>query len=111
MQTSWRSVHRCAWRFLYSARNAADYDAIVSELDGLHQVSTGDEAFQRALSVQQMLAHVGGLHHRSVKISDLLIAASAEVAGASVWHYDEDFDRVAAVTRQRTQWIAARGSL
>lgn len=96
---------------LYSATNAADYDAIVSELDGLHQISTGDEAFQRALIVQQMLAHVGGLHHRSVKIADLLIAASAELAGASVWHYDEDFDRVAAWTGQRTQWIAPRGSL
>ena len=96
---------------LYSARNAGDYDAIVSELDGLHQISTSDEAFQRALDVQQMLAHVGGLHHRSVKIADLLIAASAELAGAIVWHYDEDFDRVEAVTGQPTQWVAQRGSL
>lgn len=96
---------------LYSARSAGDYDDIVSELDGLHQISTGDAAFQRALDVQRTLAHVAGLHHRSVKIADLLIAASAELAGAIVWHYDEDFDRVAAVTGQSTQWIAPRGSL
>lgn len=96
---------------VYSARNAGDYDDIVSELDGLRQIPTGDAAFERALDVQRRLAHVADLHHRSVKIADLLIAASAEIAGAVVWHYDEDFDRVAAVTGQRTQWIAPRGSL
>ncbi len=96
---------------LYSARSATDYDEIVSELDGLHQVATGDDAFERALEVQQRLAHHAGLHHRSVKIADLLIAASAELAGATMWHYDEDFDRIAAITGQPTEWIAPRGSL
>jgi hypothetical protein len=28
-----------------------------------------------------------------------------------VWNYDEDFDRIAAVTGQPTEWIVARGSL
>jgi predicted nucleic acid-binding protein len=53
------------------------------------------EAFERALQVQRRLAHVGGLHHRSVKIADLIIASSAEAAGATVLHYDADFDRIA----------------
>ena len=96
---------------LYSARSAGDYDGISSELDGLHQISTGDAAFERALDVQHSLAHVAGLHHRSVKIADLLIAASAELAGATIWHYDEDFDRIATVTGQPTLWVAPRGSL
>ena len=60
--------------------------------------------------VQAALAHVGGLHHRSVKIADLLIAASAEEAGHVVWHYDEDFDRIARVTGQQCRWITPRGS-
>ncbi len=96
---------------LYSALNAPGYDRISEALDGVRNIPTGDAAFQRALDVQRTLAHLAGLHHRSVKIADLLIAASAELAGAVVWHYDEDFDRVAAVTGQRTQWIAPRGSL
>jgi predicted nucleic acid-binding protein len=96
---------------LYSARSASDYDAIDWELDGLRHVPTDETAFARALDVQRTLAHVGGLHHRSVKIADLLIAASAELAGVVVWHYDEDFDRIAAITGQPTQWISARGSL
>ncbi|MGI8813882.1 MAG: PIN domain-containing protein [Pseudonocardia sp.] len=46
-----------------------------------------------------------------VKIPDLLIAAAAEAAGATVWHYDEDFDRIAEITGQPTAWVAPRGSV
>ena len=96
---------------LYTARSARDYVAIDSELDALHQVPCDEAAFARALDVQRALAHKGGLHHRSAGIADLLIAAAAELAGATMWHYDEDFDRIAAVTGQPTQWIVPRGSI
>ncbi len=43
--------------------------------------------------------------------ADLLIAAAAEAAGATVWHCDEDFDRIAEITWQSTAWIAPRGPL
>ena len=79
---------------LYTARSARDYVAIDAELDSLHQVPCDEAAFARALGVQRALAHKGGFHHRSVGIADLLIAAAAELAGATVWHYDEDFDRI-----------------
>lgn len=96
---------------LYSARSATDYENIALELAALTHIPCGEESFTRALEVQRRLAHAGGLHHRSVKIPDLIIAASAELAGLPLWHYDEDFDRIAAITRQRCVWIARRGSL
>jgi predicted nucleic acid-binding protein len=96
---------------LYSARSATDYDALADELDALARISIDTETFARAYQVQRELAHVGGLHHRSVKIADLIIAAAAELSGTVVWHYDEDYDRVAAITGQRTEWIATRGTL
>ena len=96
---------------LYSARAATDYDALAEELTGLHLVPTTAATFERALEVQRLLVHVGGLHHRSVKIADLVVAAAAEAASATVWHYDRDYDRVAAVTGQPVDWIAAPGSL
>lgn len=96
---------------LYSARSASDYDALAEELTGLHLIPTTAATFERALEVQRLLAHVGGLHHRSVKIADLVIAATAEAAGAVVWHYDRDYDRISAVTGQPAEWIAAPGSL
>ena len=96
---------------LFSARSARDYDEIARELSAIHQLPCGDEAWGRALDVQRRLAHVGALHHRSVQIPDLLVAAVAEIAGAIVWHYDSDFDRIAEVTGQPMQWLARRGSL
>ena len=96
---------------LFSARSADDYDALAEELGGLRMIATSGATFERALEVQHLLARTGRLHHRSVKIADLLIAAASEAAGAVVWHYDADFDRIAVVTGQPTEWIAPRGSL
>lgn len=52
----------------------------------------------RALEVQQMLA--GKSQHRAPSIPDLLIAATAELAGLSVLHLDKDFELIAKLTGQ-----------
>jgi predicted nucleic acid-binding protein len=96
---------------LFSARSAQEYDAMSRELDGLQQVPCGNAELRRALEVQRLLAHKAGLHHRSVKIPDLLVAATAERAGLTVLHYDEDYERVGAITGQTTEWVAERGSI
>ncbi len=84
----------------YSARNAHDARA------GLHKpplsmmpVEYLTPAIEdRALDVQLRLAELG--HHRAPSIPDLLIAASAELAGHSVLHIDKDFDLIAGITGQ-----------
>ena len=96
---------------LFSTQSAGDYDRTAGRLDAVRQMPCGDNAWARALDVQRQLAHGKALHHRSVKLPDLLVAAVAELEGAIVWHYDEDFDRIAAVTGQPTEWVAPRGSL
>lgn len=96
---------------LYSARNLEAYELLAAELEALHQVPCGEDQFARALEIQHELGRRGGLHHRSVKIADLIIAASAEAGGAVLWHYDQDYDRIAKITGQPTEWIAPRGSL
>ena len=96
---------------LYSARGSNDYERLSAELLALHQLACGVEHFERALDVQHQLARRGGLHHRSVKIQDLVIAACAEAADVTLWHYDEDYERIAEITDQPTEWIAPRGSL
>ena len=42
---------------------------------------------------------------------DLLTAATGEVYGAVVVHYDRDFDTIAAVTGQPVEWIVPPGSV
>ena len=52
----------------------------------------------RAVEVQQLLADRG--HHRGPAVPDLLIAATAELAGLAVLHLDKDFELIADVTGQ-----------
>ena len=55
----------------------------------------------RTLAVQQLLAERG--HHRAPSIPDLIVAATAELAGLTVLHVDEDFDLIASVTHQAVE--------
>ena len=59
----------------------------------------------RALEVQILLADRG--QHRGPSIPDLLIAATAELAGLTVLHVDKDFDTIAELTGQKTEKLMA----
>jgi predicted nucleic acid-binding protein len=72
-------------------------------------VAVDDAAVNRALAIQAMLAKRS--QHRAVSLPDLLVAACAEKAGLKVLHYDVDFDQIAQLTNQATQWIVPRGSV
>jgi predicted nucleic acid-binding protein len=96
---------------LYSARDPVEFAEIRDELAVLPDCPIGKQQWERALSVYEQLSARGGLHQRSVKHPDLLIAVAAEAAGVVVLHYDEDYDRIAEVTGQPTRWLAPAGSL
>jgi hypothetical protein len=96
---------------LYTARSADEYDDLSDELGALHFIATGADAITRAGEVQQALAHVGGTHHRVAGVVDLVVAATAEIAGVPILHYDADYEAIAAVTGQPVEWVAPRGSL
>jgi predicted nucleic acid-binding protein len=93
----------------YSARSHADLKSIARRRDLAYEWATIDDStFRRALEVQCLLAETG--RHR-VPIPDLLIAAVAEANGLTLLHYDSDFDTIADVTGQRSEWIVPRGEL
>ena len=52
----------------------------------------------RAVEVQSALAERG--QHRAPSIPDLVIAATAELAGLTVLHLDQDFELIAQLTGQ-----------
>lgn len=99
-----------AMEYLMGARNGRDYDRIRDALDACIRVAIEPEDWRRAFDVQRRLAHETGRGQRAVKIPDLLIAAAAERAGHSLVHYDEDFDRIAALTEQPTSWVVPAGT-
>ena len=96
-----------ALEVLYAARNLADYRATKAQLGAQEWLAPDARASARALEVQELLAQ-RGMHRLAVV--DLLVAATAELHGATVLHHDRDFDRIAAVTGQPTRWIVPPGS-
>ena len=56
---------------------------------------------RRAVQVQLALTERG--QHRAASIADLLVAATAEINGLTVLHFDKDFDLIASVTGQPTE--------
>jgi predicted nucleic acid-binding protein len=93
----------------YSARDPAEHQGIFRVRGQMVQLARTDEIATRARQVQALLATTS--QHRAAGVMDLLTAAAAEHYGASVLHYDADFDHIAAVTRQATDWIVPRGTL
>lgn len=94
----------------YTARSVADHEQSQRKvLQRLQFVYGSPRSERRAIEVQQSLMGTG--HHRAVKLPDLLVAAVAEVEGLTVMHYDADFDRIAEVTGQPTQWVVEAGTV
>lgn len=95
---------------LYSARSERDLAATRAErATAFPRIAMSENDFVRAEDVITQLARRG--QHRAVSLPDLLIAAAAERSQLVVLHYDSDYDVIAAVTGQRVEWVAPRGSL
>jgi len=92
----------------YSARNAREWDALHTALEAFDLVEIEARHLKRARQVQRLLA---GRSQQGRKVPDLLVAAAAEDADLTVLHYDFDFDRIAAVTGQRCDWVVPPGSI
>jgi len=92
----------------FSARTAAEWDSLQEALSAFQLIETDGRHVQRARQVQRLLA---ARSQRGRKIPDLLVAAAAEESGLTVLHYDADFDRIAAVTGQRCEWVVSSGTV
>jgi predicted nucleic acid-binding protein len=86
--------------YLNGARNLAEYDRFACSLGAARRLRAEPEDWDRVLQVHRLLAASGPGHQRSVSVPDLVIAAVAERHGATLVHYDEDYDRIAALTGQ-----------
>jgi predicted nucleic acid-binding protein len=93
----------------YSARDPIEHQGIFRNRGQLIQLACVDEIALRARQVQAILA--ARSQHRVAGVMDLLTAAAAEHYGASVLHYDTDFDHISTITGQQVDWIAPRGSV
>ena len=93
---------------LYAMRDLGTIRTMRATLEGLWYLPLTEWAEARALDTLVKLAERG--KHRAAKIGDLQIAAVAEQYEATLLHYDRDFDDIAEVTGQPTEWIISRGA-
>jgi predicted nucleic acid-binding protein len=88
------SCHPQRAEFLYSARDASEYDEITEMFGDLYpDVSVPKNAGRWIATVQHHMARVG--EHRSASAVDLIIAATAAHHGLAVLHDDADYRAVA----------------
>lgn len=94
------SLFVCTWgelEQLYAARSARDYDQLKIDLHASFEVlDVPTDLLDRALRLQEDLAHHHGMWHRT-PIPDLLIAETALHHQLGVVHVDGAFDRIAEV--------------
>jgi predicted nucleic acid-binding protein len=93
----------------FSSSSPAAHRAMRQARSAWPFVAMDQAVLDRAVEVQDMLAALS--QHRGAKIADLLIAAAAEAARLVVLHYDHDYDVIAEVTRQRTEWVVPAGAV
>lgn len=93
----------------YSSTSPESHRAMREARAGWPLAPMDQDVLDRAVAVQDALAEHS--QQRGTKIADLLIAAAAEAAGLVVLHYDHDFDLIARITSQPTEWIVAPGTV
>lgn len=82
---------------------------VADRLAAFEAVPMPVQLWSRARETQLALAERGD--HRRVPPADLLLASAAEEAGVTLIHYDRDYERIAAASALRQQWLAPDGAL
>ena len=92
----------------YSARSGADLRAGLRRppLSSMPVEYLTPAIEDRAVEVLTLLADRG--QHRAPSVPDLIIAATAELAGLTVLHLDKDFEVIADLTGQPVERLAIR---
>lgn len=94
----------------YVARDIRDYrDRRDSLTSAFAEVTASPWAQQYAVELQEQLAAAAA--HRSARLGDLLIAATAIQIDAIVLHYDRDFETLNRLTGVPAEWVAPAGTL
>lgn len=90
----------------YSARSGSDMRAGLRQppMSSMPAEYLTPAIEDRAVEVLALLADRG--QHRAPSIPDLIIAATAELAGLTVLHLDKDFEVIAAVTGQAIERLS-----
>jgi len=97
--------------FAFSARSPAEH------ADATRRLRTSFLYLHMSVDIDQIILDIRGAlwnagTGRAAGVIDVALAATAVQAGATVLHYDSDFDHIAtAYRRLRAEWVVPRGSV
>lgn len=91
------------------APNERRAQEVAGRLAAFEAIPMSAGLWRRARETQLALARSGD--HRRVPPADLLLATAAEEAGVTLIHYDRDYERIAAVSELRHQWLVPDGTM
>jgi predicted nucleic acid-binding protein len=102
-------VHWCwpvRYELMIDARGQDDVAAVERSLEGLREIPV-DRTVQRTLfaAMREMAAKGAHGSHR-FPLTDLTVAASAQVAGVEILHFDRHFQRLSAHFGVSAYWIS-----
>jgi predicted nucleic acid-binding protein len=103
------ACHMAALEYLNNAPDPKSYEVLWAAVHGQRWMDVTTAAMNRAMDTHRRLAETS--QHRRFRLPGLIIAATAEQHGATVLHYDADYDRIANITGQPVEWVAPKGSL
>lgn len=91
------------------APNEGRARGIADRLAAFEAIPMPARLWSQARETQLVLATSGD--HRRVPPADLLLASAAEEAGVALVHYDRDYERIAAASGLRHEWLVPDGAL
>jgi predicted nucleic acid-binding protein len=94
------------YELMIDARSHDEIAAVERSLEGLREVPV-DRSVQRAIFSAMRDMAAGGSHgsHR-VPLTDLAVAAAAQVAGVEILHFDRHLERLSAQFGVTAYWIS-----
>lgn len=102
-------IHWCwpvRYELMIDARGQDDIAALEGSLEGLREIPV-DRSVQRAIfsAMREMVASGSHGAHR-FPLTDLTVAAAAQVAGMEILHFDRHFERLSAHFGVTSRWIS-----
>jgi predicted nucleic acid-binding protein len=95
---------------LLSARGGEDFDLLSERLAALRGAPLTATVVRAAQQAMRTLAHRSAGAQR-LPLVDYLVAAAAQQIGATVLHYDRDYDTLGEVMEFESAWLAPAGSI
>ncbi|MDN5750690.1 MAG: PIN domain-containing protein [Pseudonocardia sp.] len=92
----------------HSATNGAEHTRVLDLVGARRLLPITAEVEAQAAALQSALWN--GALVRAAGVIDLMIAATAIVHGATVLHYDADFEHIAGVSSLAHRWVVPRGT-